>query len=194
MFSAYLRFLAGVSQASAVYLTGHGRWCWRQSWEPITWWRKSARRVPGAVIERRRPVPPGRAPVRGQAPSTEGLRSLLQGTHSRVFPNRDSNPGSLVSRPVSFSSPLCRPGKQKYLDASVYGSGRSPGDGNGSPVQYPRWGIPWAEEPGGLQSVGSQRVGHDWAAEPFPCVKGGSAQQVATAGEEVSVSPPPRPL
>ena len=24
---------------------------------------------------------------------------------------------------------------------------------------------PWAEEPGGLQSMGSQRVGHDWATE-----------------------------
>ena len=23
------------------------------------------------------------------------------------------------------------------------------------------WEIPWAEEPGGLQSMGSQRVGHD---------------------------------
>ena len=23
------------------------------------------------------------------------------------------------------------------------------------------WKIPWAEEPGGLQSMGSQRVGHD---------------------------------
>ena len=23
------------------------------------------------------------------------------------------------------------------------------------------WKIPWAEEPGGLQSLGSQRVGHD---------------------------------
>ena len=23
------------------------------------------------------------------------------------------------------------------------------------------WGIPWTEGPGGLQSVGSQRVGHD---------------------------------
>ena len=27
------------------------------------------------------------------------------------------------------------------------------------------WEIPWAEEPGGLQSKGSQRVGHDWAIE-----------------------------
>ena len=25
------------------------------------------------------------------------------------------------------------------------------------------WRIPWTEEPSGLQSMGSQRVGHDWA-------------------------------
>ena len=24
------------------------------------------------------------------------------------------------------------------------------------------WRIPWMEEPGGLKSMGSQRVGHDW--------------------------------
>ena len=27
------------------------------------------------------------------------------------------------------------------------------------------WEIPWTEEPGGLQSMGSQRAGHDLAAE-----------------------------
>ena len=27
------------------------------------------------------------------------------------------------------------------------------------------WEIPWKEEPGGLQSMGSQRVGHDLAAK-----------------------------
>ena len=27
------------------------------------------------------------------------------------------------------------------------------------------WEIPWTEEPGGLQSTGSQRVGHDWATK-----------------------------
>ena len=27
------------------------------------------------------------------------------------------------------------------------------------------WRIPWSEEPGGLQSMGSQRVGHDWATK-----------------------------
>ena len=29
------------------------------------------------------------------------------------------------------------------------------------------WRIRWTEEPGGLQSVGSQRVGHNWAANIF---------------------------
>ena len=29
------------------------------------------------------------------------------------------------------------------------------------------WRIPWIEEPGGLQSAGLQRVGHDWAASLF---------------------------
>ena len=30
------------------------------------------------------------------------------------------------------------------------------------------WGIPWTEEPGGLQSRGSQRVGHDMQTKPLP--------------------------
>ena len=29
------------------------------------------------------------------------------------------------------------------------------------------WRIPWAEEPGRLQSIGPQRVRHDWAANTF---------------------------
>ena len=27
------------------------------------------------------------------------------------------------------------------------------------------WKIPWSEEPGRLQSMGSQRAGHNWATE-----------------------------
>ena len=30
------------------------------------------------------------------------------------------------------------------------------------------WKIPWTEEPAGLQSMGSQRVGHDLATKPPP--------------------------
>ena len=44
---------------------------------------------------------------------------------------------------------------------SIPGSGRSPGGGNGNPLQYSCLWIPWTEEPGGLQSSGLQRVGHD---------------------------------
>ena len=42
---------------------------------------------------------------------------------------------------------------------------RSPEEGNGNPLQYPSWKIPWTEEPGGLQSMGLQRVGHDRATK-----------------------------
>ena len=40
-------------------------------------------------------------------------------------------------------------------------SGRSPGGGNGNLLQILAWRIPWTEEPGRLQSTGSQRVRHD---------------------------------
>ena len=33
---------------------------------------------------------------------------------------------------------------------------------NGNPFSI-AWEIPWTEEPGGLQSIGSQRVGHELA-------------------------------
>ena len=35
---------------------------------------------------------------------------------------------------------------------SIPGLGRSPGEGNGDPLQYSCLEIPWTEEPGGLQS------------------------------------------
>ena len=38
------------------------------------------------------------------------------------------------------------------------------GEGNGTPLHsILAWKIPWTEEPGGLQSMGLLRVGHDWA-------------------------------
>ena len=35
------------------------------------------------------------------------------------------------------------------------------GEGNGNPLRILARRIPWTEEPGRLQSMGSQRVGHD---------------------------------
>ena len=38
---------------------------------------------------------------------------------------------------------------------SIPGSRRSRGEGNGNPLSILAWEIPWTEEPGGLQSMGS---------------------------------------
>ena len=50
---------------------------------------------------------------------------------------------------------------------SIPGLARSPGEEKGYPLQYSCLRIPQTEEPGGLQSIGSQRVRHDWAPFTF---------------------------
>ena len=35
-------------------------------------------------------------------------------------------------------------------------------EGTATPSSILAWRIPWTEEPGGLQSIASQRVGHDY--------------------------------
>ena len=40
----------------------------------------------------------------------------------------------------------------------IPGLGRSPGEGNGNPLQYSCLRIPWTEEAGGLQSMGLQQL------------------------------------
>ena len=46
---------------------------------------------------------------------------------------------------------------------SIPGWGRSPGEREGNPLQYPCLENPMTEEPGGLQSIELQRFRHDWA-------------------------------
>ena len=46
---------------------------------------------------------------------------------------------------------------------SIPGLGRSPGEGNGTLSSLLAWKIPWMEEPGRLQSMGSPRLRFDWA-------------------------------
>ena len=48
---------------------------------------------------------------------------------------------------------------------SIPGLRRSPGGENGNHSSILAWIIPWTEEPGGLQAMGSQRVRHNWATE-----------------------------
>ena len=67
------------------------------------------------------------------------------------------------SSPVTNASlqlPYSSDGKESACNAgdlgSIPGSGTSPGEGNGNPLQYSCLGIPWTEEPDQLQSIGSQ--------------------------------------
>ena len=58
-------------------------------------------------------------------------------------------------------------GKESDCDVGdpglIPGSGRSPGEKKtASHSSIPAWRIPWTEKPGGLQSMGLQRVRHDW--------------------------------
>ena len=56
-------------------------------------------------------------------------------------------------------------GKESACNAgdlgSKPGSERSPREGNGYPLQHPCLENSMESKPGGLQSLGSQRVGHD---------------------------------
>ena len=56
----------------------------------------------------------------------------------------------------------------------IHESGRSPRGGNGNPLQYLAWKIPWTGEPRGLQSMGSQRIGHDLAQMYVRCMSASS--------------------
>ena len=54
----------------------------------------------------------------------------------------------------------------------ISGLGRSPAEGNSNPLQYIlAWEISWTEKPSGLQSMGPQRVRHNWATEPTHMAK-----------------------
>ena len=49
--------------------------------------------------------------------------------------------------------------------SSIPGSGRSPGEGNGNPLQYSCLGNPMDREPVGLLSIGLQRVRYHLATK-----------------------------
>ena len=77
------------------------------------------------------------------------------------------------SRAWFFRSSICDPsgfpggsdGEESACNAGdlalIPVSGRSPGEETGH-SSIPAWRIPWTEEPGRLQSTGSQRVRHNW--------------------------------
>ena len=70
------------------------------------------------------------------------LRNVVSQSDKRGFPGGSEIKGS-----------TCKAGDP----GSIPGSGRSPGEGNGNPLQYSCLETPRTEEPGGLQSIGLQK-------------------------------------
>ena len=108
----------------------------------------------------------------GISPSNEysGLINRLVGSPCSPRDSQESSTTpqfrSINSLALSFllgDFPGCSDGKAFAYNvgdpASIPGSGRSPGEGN--PLQYLAWKIPWMERSGRLQSTGLQRAGHD---------------------------------
>ena len=81
----------------------------------------------------------------------------------------DCKCGDFLVFPHFLGFPCDSAGKESACNMGDLGStpglGRSPGGGNGNHSSVLAWRIPRAEEPGGPQSMGLQRVGHDRATK-----------------------------
>ena len=84
-----------------------------------------------------------------------------------LIPESGRYPGEGNRNPLQYSwgfpgdsdgkAPVCNVGDL----GSIPGLGRSPGEGNAAHSSTLAWKISWTEEPGRLQSMGLQRVGHN---------------------------------
>ena len=111
-----------------------------------------------------------------QARILEGCHFLLQG----IFPTQGLNP-----RPQWFSGKesACNAGAARDTSL-ISGWGSSPGGGHGNPLQCSCLENPIEEEPGGLQYMGSRRVGRDGSD---------LARISALAGRFFTTEPPGKP-
>ena len=85
-------------------------------------------------------------------------------------------PGSSVAKESA-----CNPGDSGLIS----GSRRSPGGENGNPLQYSCLENSMTEEPGGLQSMGLQRVGYDWACMPWERIRGPERENLGSSNFSV---------
>ena len=80
-----------------------------------------------------------------------------------IFPTGDFTKLYFTGLFTGFLEPGGSDGKEFACHAGnaglIPGSGRSPGEGMGTHPSILAWRIPWTEKRGGLQTVGSQRVG-----------------------------------
>ena len=96
-----------------------------------------------------------------------GLQSMRLQSWTQLSNQADMHVNSFKRRVLSFTGASLEAQAVKKSACGVGdlglipGLGRSPGEGHSNPLRYLAWRIPRTEEPGGLQSTGSQRGGHD---------------------------------
>ena len=69
----------------------------------------------------------------------------------------------------------------------IPGWGRSPGEGMATHSSILAWKIPWTEDPGGLLSMGPQRVRHDLVTKPPPCETNNIRNTQATPAQTMNL-------
>ena len=68
--------------------------------------------------------------------------------------------GGVSQVALAVNNPPANAGELRDV-VSISGPGRSLEEGMAIHFSILAWRIPWIEKPGGLQSIGSQRAGHD---------------------------------
>ena len=101
--------------------------------------------------------------------SSVGKESACNAGDPSLIPGSGSSPGERIGHPLQYSwaslvaqSVKNLPAMQKTLFQSLGGE-----DLLEKEMATHSWRIPWTEEPGGLQSMGSQRVRHDWVTNAW---------------------------
>ena len=91
--------------------------------------------------------------------------SCLQG----IFLTQEWNPGLLHCRRFLFPGASESKELPTMQETWVWFLGQEDPLEKGMATHYTviSWRIPWTEEPGGLLSLGSQRVGQDWVTDTF---------------------------
>ena len=64
-------------------------------------------------------------------------------------------------------------------------------EGMTTPSNILAWKIPWTEEPGGLQSIGSQRVRHKWSGLAHTHTLSSNSSHILDSSLEYGVGRPP---
>ena len=112
---------------------------------------------------------PGALPAQGLNPGLPHCRQILYCLNHQGSPYLPSIPSGsfIVARHVAqvVKNPPANAGDIRDT-SSISGSGRSLEEGMATHSSILAWRIPWTEEPGGLQSIGSQRVRHNCSDLP----------------------------